>query len=63
MKWRDKRDALVLTTCHTDETVAVQRRGGVVHKPKAIVDYNNGKSSIDVSDQMSSGVEKKCSVV
>ncbi|CAH2015579.1 unnamed protein product [Acanthoscelides obtectus] len=49
---RHKRAVLVLSTCHTDDTVQVQRRGHVIHKPKAIIDYNRGKSSIDISDQM-----------
>lgn len=54
LKWRDKRDVLVLSTYHRDETVEIQRRGNPIQKPKAIVDYNAGKSSIDLSDQMSS---------
>nr|CAH7732308.1 unnamed protein product [Callosobruchus chinensis] len=54
LKWRDKRDVLVLSTCHSDEMVHVQRRGIPIQKPKAIIDYNSGKSSIDLSDQMSS---------
>lgn len=54
LKWHDKRDVLVLSTCHSDEMVQVQRRGNPVQKPKAIIDYNLGKSSIDLSDQMSS---------
>ncbi|XP_050507475.1 piggyBac transposable element-derived protein 4-like [Diabrotica virgifera virgifera] len=54
LKWKDKRDVLLLTTKHTTETVAIQRRSGVVHKPKAIIEYNKGKSSIDQSDQMTS---------
>lgn len=54
LKWRDKRDVLMMSTKHTTETVETQRRTGIVNKPKAIIDYNEGKSSIDLSDQMSS---------
>lgn len=54
LKWKDKRDVLLLTTKHTVETVNVQRRTGMVQKPKAIIEYNEGKSSIDQSDQMTS---------
>lgn len=54
LKWRDKRDVLVLSTKHTTETVDVQRRDGIVKKPRAVIEYNEGKSSIDQSDQMSS---------
>lgn len=53
LKWRDKRDVLVLSTKHNDELVSVrQRRGGEIQKPKIISDYNKCKSFIDLSDQM-----------
>lgn len=54
LKWRDKRDVLMLSSKHTTETAEIQRRTGVVNKPKAVIEYNEGKSSIDLSDQMSS---------
>lgn len=54
MKWRDKRDVLVLTTKHTDQMEEVRIRGEIKYKPKAILDYNKGKGSVDMSDQMSS---------
>ncbi|GLV37569.1 hypothetical protein CBL_20381 [Carabus blaptoides fortunei] len=40
--------------CHADQIVEVQRRGNPLQKPKLILDYNSGKSSIDISDQMAS---------
>lgn len=55
MKWRDKRDVLLLSTKHTDSFTEVRSRGGQLkRKPLAVVYYNKGKSSIDLSDQMSS---------
>nr|CAI5844778.1 unnamed protein product [Callosobruchus analis] len=54
LKWKDKRDVLLLSTKHTTETVDVQRRTGIVKKPVAVMDYNEAKSSIDQSDQMAS---------
>lgn len=54
LKWCDKRDILVLSTLHGDETESVNRFSGNVNKPRAIIDYNAGKSSIDLSDQLSS---------
>lgn len=54
LKWKDKRDVLLLSTKHTTETVEIQRRSGVIKKPKAVLEYNDAKSSIDQSDQMSS---------
>ncbi|CAH1975477.1 unnamed protein product [Acanthoscelides obtectus] len=52
LKWKDKRDVLLLSTKHTTETVDVQRRTGIVKKPRAVMEYNEAKSSIDQSDQM-----------
>lgn len=54
MKWKDKRDVLILSTKHTDTMEEVQSRGSTTLKPRAVSDYNRGKSSIDLSDQMSS---------
>ena len=54
IKWKDKRDVLMLSTKHNAATVEIQRRNATIRKPVAIVDYNTGKSSIDVSDQMAS---------
>lgn len=54
-KWRDKRDVLVLSTCHKDSMVEVTRRHGEpVMKPEIIVSYNKSKAFIDLSDQMNS---------
>ncbi|KAI4464043.1 piggybac transposable element-derived protein 4 [Holotrichia oblita] len=53
-KWRDKREVLTLSTCHTEETTELIRRIGPVLKHKAVVDYNFGKASIDLSDQLAS---------
>ncbi|CAH2006536.1 unnamed protein product [Acanthoscelides obtectus] len=54
MKWRDKRDVLLLSTKHTDVMQDIQIRNETKSKPLAIIDYNKGKSSIDLSDQMAS---------
>lgn len=52
LKWKDKRDVLVLSTKHTDNLVAVRQKGGEVRKPEIIADYNKCKAFIDLSDQM-----------
>lgn len=52
LKWKDKRDVLVLSTKHSVEMVNVQTKTGFRQKPKIIVDYNAGKTAIDLSDQM-----------
>lgn len=57
MKWRHKRDVMLLSTKH-DASLAstgrLNRQKETVHKPKAIIDYNKSKQGIDLSDQMSS---------
>ncbi|CAK9824132.1 PiggyBac transposable element-derived protein 4 [Anthophora retusa] len=52
LKWKDKRDILVLSTKHSSEMVNVQSRSGNKLKPKIIVDYNRGKATVNLSDQM-----------
>lgn len=52
LHWRDTRDVLILSTCYTDETVQIHRRGTIIQKPKVVIDYNTGKSFIDLSDQI-----------
>nr|CAH7752331.1 unnamed protein product [Callosobruchus chinensis] len=54
LKWKDKRDVLMISTKHTHETVIVHKRTGDVEKPVAVIEYNKAKSSIDLSDQMAS---------
>nr|CAH7712980.1 unnamed protein product [Callosobruchus chinensis] len=54
LKWKDKREVLMLSTKHTHETVIVHKRTGDVEKPVAAIEYNKAKSSIDLSDQMAS---------
>lgn len=53
-KWKDKRDVLMLSTKHVNENVTVQTRNTEVLKPKVVVDYNNSKAFIDLSDQLKS---------
>lgn len=53
LKWHDKRDILLLSTKHSDVIVPTKnRRGTIKHKPAMVVDYNAGKSAVDLSDQM-----------
>lgn len=53
MKWRDKREVLVLSTKHSDRFVKIKKRqGNVVMKPQIITDYNTAKGAVDLSDQM-----------
>lgn len=54
MKWTDKRDVLMITTKHIDNMSTVLVRNKEIVKPKAVIDYNSGKTYIDFSDQMNS---------
>lgn len=52
LKWRDKRDILMLSTKHDDSLVSFVHRGQEIRKPATVVEYNHGKAFIDLSDQM-----------
>lgn len=52
MKWKDKRDVLVLSTKHSDRFQTITKRGRAVSKPKIVLDYNRAKGAVDLSDQM-----------
>ena len=59
LKWKDKRDVLLLTTKKGPETTEVlskSRREGqtMVRKPTVIVDHNRGKTGINLSDKLAS---------
>ncbi|KAE9546865.1 hypothetical protein FO519_009923 [Halicephalobus sp. NKZ332] len=48
LKYKDKRDILMLSTRHDDT------HDGETQKPRVIEDYNRGKMYVDISDQMCS---------
>jgi len=56
IKWKDTRDVLVMSTCHSADMapVTVKARGGPIQKfkPVAIIDYNKYKTGVDHGDQM-----------
>lgn len=55
VKWRDQRDVLMLTTRHLgNEIKPVQVRQKVIQKPSCVLEYDQGKFSVDVSDQLAS---------
>nr|XP_033332812.1 piggyBac transposable element-derived protein 4-like isoform X2 [Megalopta genalis] len=53
LKWKDKRDVLVLSTKHSCEMENVTTKRGVCCRPKILIEYNKGKTSVDLSDRMS----------
>jgi archaellin len=52
LKWKDKKDVLLISTKHSDEMVTIKKSNKEKTKPKMVVDYNLGKASVDLSDQM-----------
>ncbi|XP_054004288.1 piggyBac transposable element-derived protein 4-like [Hylaeus anthracinus] len=57
-KLKDKEEVYILSTKHSTEMVATTRHGNSYLKPKIIIDYNEGKSYIDQSNQMSSHINE-----
>ena len=57
MKWKDKRDVLMITTVKNHECLLTDTtkkgRGIVVQKPLCVLDYNRVKKGVDISDQLS----------
>lgn len=55
LKWKDKRNILMLSTKHSIEMVTViSRKNNSCIKPKIIVDYNTSKSYVNLSEHMTS---------
>ncbi|XP_050063121.1 piggyBac transposable element-derived protein 4-like [Aphis gossypii] len=54
LKWRDKRDLVMISSKHDSALTSLKIRGKTVQKPTVVVDNNIGKTSIDLSDQMTS---------
>lgn len=54
-KWRDKQDVMVLTTKEIPQlTDTINKMGLIAKTSSTILQYNAGKSFIDVSDQLPS---------
>jgi len=56
IKWKDTRDVLIMSTCHSADMapVTVKARGGPIQKfkPVSIIDYNKFKTGVDHGDQI-----------
>lgn len=61
MKWQDKREVRMLTSCYTAEMKDTGKTdhltGEKIYKPKCIVEYNNNMGSVDKSDMLLSSIE------
>lgn len=51
-KWKDKRYDLMLSTKQSDSMIEISNKFGLtVWKPEIVIDYNKGKSLVDLCDQ------------
>lgn len=51
MKWKDKRDVLMLSTKHKDNLVETTNKlAQKLFKPQVVLDYNKAKGFVDISD-------------
>ena len=52
VRWRDKRDIFMISRKHLAEMVEFRKKNYVCDKPMVMVDYNRGKRTVDLSNQM-----------
>ena len=50
MKWKDKRDVILISTFHDDRMENVTTRQGVIQKSSLIFDYNKNMGGVDRND-------------
>ncbi|XP_064118960.1 piggyBac transposable element-derived protein 4-like [Macrobrachium nipponense] len=51
MRWKDKKDVVLLSTVHNSDEVEIASRRGTKKKPKVVVDYNHTMGGVDKLDQ------------
>ena len=57
LKWKDKRDVMMLSTCHSAKMITVNRRKrqrDEKKKPESVISYNNCMCEVDRIDQLMS---------
>lgn len=52
LKWKDKKDVVMLSTYHDDRMTTVSTYRGEKEKPEVVVEYNRHMGAVDVADQM-----------
>ena len=50
MKWKDKRDVVLVSTFHDDSMEDVTTRQGIIQKPSVVFDYNKNIGGVDRND-------------
>lgn len=51
MRWKDKKDVVLLSTIHTMDMVETEKRTKKIIKPKLVLDYNDTMGGVDRADQ------------
>jgi hypothetical protein len=52
MKWRDKRNVLMISTYHDTKMESYTKRGKEIQKPACVIDYNKWMGGVDLKDQL-----------
>lgn len=51
LKWKDKRDVLMISTQHSDAQASILNNSEEkIRKLQVIIDYNKGKGLVDITD-------------
>ncbi|KAG8237902.1 hypothetical protein J437_LFUL017698 [Ladona fulva] len=51
MKWKDKKEVVLLSTVHNLDNVEIKKNEGIRKKPKVVVEYNDTMGGTDKVDQ------------
>ncbi|KAG8239451.1 hypothetical protein J437_LFUL017585 [Ladona fulva] len=52
MKWKEKRNVIMVSTFHGTEMCKVEKRGGEIVKPTVVHNYNQNMGGVDKSDSL-----------
>jgi len=50
MKWKDKRDVILVSTFHDDSMENVTTRQAIIQKPSVVFDYDKNMGAVDRND-------------
>lgn len=52
MKWKDKKDIIMISTIHDNTMVEIEKRDKTIQKPAAVLAYNKDMGGVDLSDNL-----------
>nr|CAH7735314.1 unnamed protein product [Callosobruchus chinensis] len=50
MKWKDKKDVIMISSIHDNKIVEIEKRGKIIKKPEVVLSYNKDMGGVDLSD-------------